>query len=142
MDLGIQGKVALVTGASKTIGYSIARRLGLEGARVAICARGKARLEAAARQLEAEGITVWFRVADVTDPEQVRGLIAGVIETYGQLSILVNTPGGWIKPGPFSAIAPEDWIQGMKVNMLSVISVLTSTVAHRRARIPGPTCRD
>lgn len=58
MDLGLEGKVALVTGASRTIGLHIARRLGLEGARLAICARGRKRLEDAARRLEDEGITV------------------------------------------------------------------------------------
>jgi len=85
MDLGLTGKVALGTGGSRTIGYSIARRLGMEGAKVAICARGERNLLGAVEKLRAEGVDAWGRGADVSDRQQVRRLVSEVVERFGRL---------------------------------------------------------
>jgi len=133
MDLGLTGKVALVTGGSRTIGYSIARRLGMEGAKVAICARGERNLLGAVEKLKAEGVDVWGRVADVSDRQQVRRLVSEVVERFGGLGVLVNNPGGYIKPGPFSSVEPEDWRAGFEVNVLTVVSVTREALPHLKA---------
>lgn len=133
MDLGLAGKVALVTGGSRTIGYSIARRLGVEGAKVAICARGERNLLEAVEKLRAEGIDAWGRVADVSDPQQVRTLISEVVERFGGLGVLVNNPGGYFKLGPFSSVEPQDWRAGFELNVLTVVFVTQEALPYLKA---------
>ena len=98
MDLGLQGKRAIVTGGSLGIGKAIARELAREGVDVAIVARTKAQLEATARELAAEtGRNVIPLVADVTSKEQVDAMVAQAAARLGGLHILVNSgspPGG------------------------------------------------
>ncbi len=94
MDLGLTGKVAIVTGGSDGIGKAAARALAGEGARVAICARRPDVLEAAAVQLRDEtGGEVVGIVCDVTGEAAVQGLIEDVVGRWGQLDILVNNAG-------------------------------------------------
>ena len=76
MDLGLKGRVALVTGGSKGIGKAVARGLAEEGVRVAICARSKASLEEAARELAgATGAEVFAAAGDLTRPDDVRQIV-------------------------------------------------------------------
>ena len=102
MDLGLTGKVALVTGGSRTIGYSIARRLGMEGAKVAICARGERNLLGAVEKLRAEGVDAWGRVADVSDRQQVRRLVSEVVERFGGLGGAFYLAPAWPGTSPVS----------------------------------------
>lgn len=132
MDLGLQGKVALVTGASRLIGFEIALRLGLEGARVAICGRNKERLEAAAQKLREAGLSVLACPADVTREADVENLVSAVVAEYGAIDILVNNPGGIVAPGPFSQVSLDDWRRGLEVNLISVLSVTTKVLSHMK----------
>ena len=92
MDFGLQGKRALVTGGSLGIGKAIALELAREGVDVAIVARTKDRLEAAARELEGQtGRTVIPLVADVSSKEQVDRAVAQAADRLGGLHILVHT---------------------------------------------------
>src|SRR5258705_13426382 len=92
MDLGLKGKRALVTGGSLGIGKAIALELAREGVDVAIVARTKDRLEAAARELEGQtGRRVIPLVADVTSKEQGDRAVAQAAERLGGLHILVNS---------------------------------------------------
>ena len=75
MDLGIRGKCALITGASKGLGRAIAEELAKEGAHVSICARGKEELEKTAQLLRAHGVTVTSIAADVAKAEEVPNTI-------------------------------------------------------------------
>src|SRR6185295_3021548 len=98
MDLGLQGKHAIVTGGSRGIGKAIARELAREGADVTIVARNKADLEATAQQLAGEtNRRIVPRVADVTSREQIDRAVAEAAQQMGRVDILVNsgsTPGG------------------------------------------------
>ncbi len=134
MDLGLRDKVALVTGGSGLIGSAVARRLGLEGARVAICGRRSDRLEAAGSRLREEGIEVFARQADVTRPDEVQSLLEAVVDTYGGLDILVNNPGGYVKLGPFSSVEPDEWRQGLELNLMTVIGVSRAALPYMKAR--------
>ena len=98
MDLGLQGKHAIVTGGSRGIGKAIARELAREGVDVAIVARNKEALEATARELAAEtNRRILPLAADVTSKEQVDRMVAEAAQQLGGLHILVNSgsaPGG------------------------------------------------
>src|SRR6202047_1184157 len=91
MDLGLQGKHAIVTGGSRGIGKAIARELAREGVDVAIVARNKGDLEATARELAAEtNRRILPLAADVTSKEQVDRMVAEAAQQLGGLHILVN----------------------------------------------------
>ena len=91
MDLGIEGRTALVMGASQGIGRGIAASLAREGARVAIVSRSRERLERAAREIEEEVVPF---VADANDLDRLAGLPAEVAEALGPVEILVTNTGG------------------------------------------------
>src|SRR5688572_23556586 len=95
MDLGLQGKVAIVTGASEGIGKATATSLAREGARVAICARRQDVLDRAAEEIRADSGSkdVLPVAADVSTPEQIEALFQLVIETWGGVDIVVNNAG-------------------------------------------------
>jgi 3-oxoacyl-[acyl-carrier protein] reductase len=89
MDLGLAGRRALVTAATRGIGLAIARELAAQGAHVAICARGEAGLESARKELEARGVAVFARAADVADGEALRAFVTDAGEALGGLDVLV-----------------------------------------------------
>jgi 3-oxoacyl-[acyl-carrier protein] reductase len=89
MDLGIGGRVTLVTGASKGIGHGIARALAAEGARVAVSSRSRERIEAAAAEIGATGF-----VHDSQDLDAAPALLSAVEERIGPIEILVTNTGG------------------------------------------------
>jgi NAD(P)-dependent dehydrogenase (short-subunit alcohol dehydrogenase family) len=97
MDLGLRGKVALVTGASRGIGKAIAQSLLKEGCRVAICARDGERLRAAIAELShgknGTDTHVIGLPTDVTDDAAVQKFVANAHETFGRIDILVNNAG-------------------------------------------------
>lgn len=93
MDLGLAGKVAIVTGASRGIGRGIARQLAEEGAHVVMCARGADDLEAAVLAVPEPERAVAV-VADVTSPEGAATVVDAAVEQFGGLDIVVNNVGG------------------------------------------------
>jgi 3-oxoacyl-[acyl-carrier protein] reductase len=94
MDLGIRGKSAVVTGASKGIGRSIALRLAEEGAGVAICARGEAAVRKTEAELRARSVPVYAAVCDVGNAEALDGFLEAAHARLGRVDILVNNPSG------------------------------------------------
>jgi NADP-dependent 3-hydroxy acid dehydrogenase YdfG len=93
MTSSLTGTVALVTGASSGIGYATARALATQRAFVALVARRKDRLDALVAQIEESGGTAFAVPADITDRTQAEGAVQAVIDRFGRLDILVNTPG-------------------------------------------------
>lgn len=110
------GKVALVTGANKGIGKGIALGLGLEGASLALVARGAEELEKTRAELTARCFQVLPLVADVTDDKQVEGIFAKTLERFGRLDILVNNAGAF-DGGPLDQISVEAWDKVLAVNL-------------------------
>jgi 3-oxoacyl-[acyl-carrier protein] reductase len=95
MDLELQGKVAIVGGASKGLGRACAEVLAQEGANIAICSRTKADLEQAAKEMrDATGAEVLAFAGDLERYETIRELIAATVDHFGRLDILVNNSGG------------------------------------------------
>ena len=95
MDLGLQGKGVIVTGASKGIGRSIALGFAEEGANVAICARGEEALAETAGELVALGVKVHSEVCDVADEEALHAFLDASREALGQIDVLVNNTSGF-----------------------------------------------
>lgn len=134
MDLGLQGKVALVTGGSKGIGLATAIRLAREGAEVAICARDEAQLQlAASRIAEAAGAAagVLYVAADVRRQEDCERAVAATVERFGRLDILVNN-AGTSAAGPFEAVTPDAWQQDLDLKLFGAIHCSRAAVPHMR----------
>jgi 3-oxoacyl-[acyl-carrier protein] reductase len=111
VDLGIRGKVALVTGASDGLGLAAARALAGEGVALAIAARRPDRLRSAAETIcAATGAEVLTLPADVTDREQASRLVSDVAGHLGPVEILVANAGG-PRPGKFHDLAWDDWTE-------------------------------
>ena len=134
MDLGIEGRVALLTGASRGIGYACATALAAEGVRVAICARGRAAVEAAARDIAAEtGGDVTAFVADVARSQDVVRLLSEVAEAMGGVDILLANNGGPPRGG-FDALNDDHWQEGFDVTMMSTVRLIRGVLPGMRER--------
>src|SRR5258706_15034530 len=92
MDLGLRGKSAVVTGASKGIGRAIALRLAEEEAGVAVCARGETALRETQAELRARSVPVYAAVCDVGDQKALDGFLDAARAKIGHVDILVNNP--------------------------------------------------
>ena len=135
MNLGLEGKRAIVTGGSLGIGKAIARELAREGADVAIVARTKDTLEAAARELAAETRRrVIPLVADVTSRAQVDAMVAQAATQLGGLHILVNSgsaPGGSATAtGPIETIVDEDLLQDFNVKYVGALRCARAAIPY------------
>jgi NADP-dependent 3-hydroxy acid dehydrogenase YdfG len=116
----LQGKVALVTGASSGIGAATAVALAEAGAAVAIGARRRDRLDALAAQLRDGGASVLQLDLDVTDEQQCRTAVARTREELGGLDVLVNNAGVMLL-GSIVGADPEDWRRMMATNVMGVM---------------------
>src|SRR5918996_96190 len=135
MDLGLQGKRAIVTGGSLGIGKAIARELACEGVDVAIVARTKEQLEAAARELAAEsGRRIIALAADVTSREQVDEMVAQATAQLGGLHILVNSgspPGGSATAtGPIETVVDEDLLHDFNVKYVGALRCARAIIPY------------
>ncbi|HUA09295.1 MAG TPA: SDR family oxidoreductase [Candidatus Acidoferrales bacterium] len=132
MDLGIRGRVALVTGASAGIGEAIALALAAEGVTLAVAARRHDKVESVVRRAKAAGATDARAFAvDLTDAGSVARLLPDVNAAFGNVDILVLNGGG-PKPGIYSAMKLEDWDAGYR-------DVLRCMLELTNAALPGMT---
>jgi 3-oxoacyl-[acyl-carrier protein] reductase len=123
MDLGLKGKIALVSGASQGLGLAAAMALGKEGATLAICSRNKDHLSAADKILTKEGIHVITKPADVSIPDQAHAFVEESADKLGGVDILINNAGGPPAFG-FEDISQEMWEHGFRLNLLSTITMI------------------
>ena len=120
MDLGLQGKVALVTGGSSGLGAAAARRLIAEGANVGICARDETRLADVAAQLSAGPGEVLAVPADVTQPDQIERFVTSAHDRWGRIDALVNNAGGGAAR-PFASITDQAWEADLELKLFAAI---------------------
>ncbi len=132
MDLGLEGKVALVGGSSKGIGRAAALGLAREGCRVTICARDDTALAAAAQmirqQTEAKVLSL---VCDMARYEDIKRVVAETVATFGRLDIVVNNAGG-PPTGRFDDFDEADWQQALNQNLLSAVRTIRESLPHLR----------
>lgn len=116
-DKPLSGKVAVVTGAGRGIGKSIALTFAKAGADVAICARSEAELHEVNQAVGKLGQTCFCSSVDLSDPEQVVGFCNGVLQTFGTVDILVNNAGAYLERGAFADSDPTLWWATLEVNL-------------------------
>lgn len=136
MDLGLTGKTAFVTAASKGLGKAAALELARHGARVAICARSDL-VEAAAAEIRgATGATVYALRGDVSNKDDVDRMVSSAIGYMGHLDIAVLNAGG-PPPGGFLALGPQDWEAAVQLTILSTVYLCYAVVPHMLERGEG-----
>jgi 3-oxoacyl-[acyl-carrier protein] reductase len=132
MDLQLKGKRALVTGASRGLGYATARVLAQEGCQVAINSRDEAKLTAAAQQLEREtGGTVLALRGDLTAPATPQELVEQCAKALGGLDLLVTNSGG-PPPGRFESFDDGAWQAAFELNLLSHVRLIRAALRYLR----------
>ncbi len=137
LELGLSGKIAIVTGGSDGLGYATARLLAAEGAKVAICARRAEHLTAAADRLAQEtGGTLEAVRADVTEPADCEALIGRAVEAFGGLDILVNNAGASAAKA-LEEISDDAWQADFDLKVMAAVRLCRLAVPHMRLRGGG-----
>jgi 3-oxoacyl-[acyl-carrier protein] reductase len=131
MELGLKGKVALVTGASRGIGRACALALAEEGCHVAMCARGKGALDKAAEEVKAKGVEAFAVQADVSKPADVKNLVAAVVAKFGRIDVLVNNAGTG-RLSDLMAFPEEEFRYNMDLMFFGLIQCSKEVVPHMR----------
>jgi NAD(P)-dependent dehydrogenase (short-subunit alcohol dehydrogenase family) len=137
MELGLRGKTAVVTGASKGIGRAIARALAEEGVDLAICARTEADIARAAAEIaDATGSTVHPLAADLSRADEVARFAAFAVERLGRVEILVNNAGA-IPAGTLESIDDETWRTAYDLKLWGYIRLSRALVPAMKERRSG-----
>lgn len=118
MDLGLAGKVALITGSSRGIGRGIAELLAAEGCAVMLTGRDEAALAETQRAIAARGGTAKTHLAELREPAAPPALVEAVKRDFGRLDILVNNAGA-TKRGDFLKLTDEDWANGFALKFFA-----------------------
>lgn len=134
MDLGIAGKVALVTGASSGIGEAVALQLAGEGVKLAVSARRREKLKEVAKlAMDAGAAEARAFAADQTDPPALARMVREVEAKLGPVEILVVNGGG-PRPGTFTQMTAADWDSAYALTMRSALALVDAVLPHMRAR--------
>ncbi|MSQ27150.1 MAG: SDR family oxidoreductase [Dehalococcoidia bacterium] len=134
MDLGLKGHVALVTGASRGIGRSIALGLAQEGCNLVVCARSRDAIEDAAAEFRGTGAEVEALAADVTAAADVERVVAAAIARFGTVHVLVNNVGG-SRGG--ATPSDEEWQEALDLNLFSTIRTTRLVLPHMQRQRYG-----
>jgi len=130
MDLGLAGKVAIITGSSDGIGFTTAQTLTHEGAKVVLCARREARLlEASGKILKNTGVEPLAIQCDVRRSADVQRLVNGTLERFGAIDILINNAGS-VPAIKFTDINDEQWYENLERKLLGFLRVAREVVPH------------
>lgn len=134
MDLGLEGKVALVAAASRGLGRAVAHELAREGATVVMCARGREALERTRDEIaEATNAEVHAVVADVSIREQIATVTNETLTRFGQVDVLVTNAGG-PPAGPFEAHDWDVWERAVNLTLRSAVELTRAVLPGMRAR--------
>ncbi|GAC1410636.1 MAG: SDR family oxidoreductase [Gemmatimonadaceae bacterium] len=130
MDLGLRGKIALVSASSRGLGQAIAEELAAEGANLVLCARGEEALRQTAESIrKSSGVTVIDVAADVSEESGINRVAKTALDKFGKVDILVTNSGG-PPSGTFEGLTPEMWDSATRL-------LFTSAVGLARAVLPG-----
>jgi 3-oxoacyl-[acyl-carrier protein] reductase len=132
MDISLEGKAALVGGASRGIGRAIALALAREGASVALCARNQETLDKARDDIRNEtGAKTVSLICDMAKHEDIKAAVAAAADAFGSLDIVVNNAGG-PPTGAFEALDESYWRHAIEQNLLSAVRTAREALPHLR----------
>jgi 2-dehydro-3-deoxy-L-rhamnonate dehydrogenase (NAD+) len=135
--LELPGRVAIVTGAARGIGFAIAERLSTAGAHVVVADIAEDGATAAAERLSEGGGKAVGVAADVTSPDEVRALVDRALESFGAVDVLVNNAGITGPDAPLWETTDEDWEKVLGLNLTGVFYCCRAVVPHMRERGSG-----
>lgn len=125
--MNLKDKIAIVTGAGQGLGRAIALMLGEEGAVVAVVGRTTSKLESVVAEITQAGGRAWPITADLTEEDQVQGMVDQVMEKYGRIDILVNN-AGITKDGLMMRMSEAQWDAVLTVNLKSAFNFIHAVV--------------
>jgi len=131
MELGLRGKVALVTGGTEGIGKATALTLAREGAKVAICARRKELLDATAAEIAGAGGEALAITADMSKAEDCKRFVDEAVRKFGRIDILVNN-AGTSKRGKFLELTDDEWAADLELKVFGAIRCTRLAVPHMK----------
>ena len=131
MDLQLQNKVVLITGGSDGLGAATARKLALEGASVAICARGQDKLQAVAEGINAAGGRALAVTTDVTKTDELERFVQLTYQHFGRIDALVNNAGK-AAAMPFESISDALWAEDLDLKFHAAIRLSKLVIPHLR----------
>ena len=134
--MNIQGKVALITGASSGIGEGTARALAKRGVRLGLAARRLDRLAALVEEIRAVGGEAIALQVDVTDPAAVRAAAGRLVDTFGSIDIAVNN-AGLMPASDLEALKTDEWRRMVDVNVGGLLNTVAAVLPHMIARKSG-----
>jgi len=132
MEFGLQGKVALITGANRGLGEAIALELAREGAHVVLVARDAAKLESVALEVGAMQRRAAYHVADLRRLEEAQASVDAAIKAFGRLDILVNNAGA-TKRGDFFDLTEDDWDDGYALKFRGYVRMTRAAWPYLKA---------
>jgi 3-oxoacyl-[acyl-carrier protein] reductase len=136
MDLGIQGRIALIGASGRGLGLATAQRLAMEGCHVALCDKDESVLGAAQQSVESAGSAgakVRTYGVDLTQAGDIEQLVTAVKRDLGAISILVTNSGG-PPPGPFDAADDEKWLFAYQLTFLSAVRLIRAVLPDMKAQ--------
>jgi len=136
MEFGLKGKVAIVTGGTEGIGKATAMTLAREGAKVAICARGKALLDATTAEITKAGGEVLAVSADMSKAADIKRFFDEVVQKFGRIDILVNN-AGTSKRGKFLELQDEEWSADLELKVFGAIRCTRLAIPHMKKQGGG-----
>jgi len=136
MELGLKGKVALITGGSEGIGRATALKLAAEGAIVSVCARRAEPLAAVEKELKATSSTVHTFQGDATNAEQMQQWVQQVLKAFGRIDILVNNAGGSGQLS-FDEIDEARWQEDVEVKLFAPMRMIRLVLPTMKAQKSG-----
>jgi 3-oxoacyl-[acyl-carrier protein] reductase len=131
MNIDLSGKRVIVTGGSRGIGRAIAQAFAADGARVAVCARTEADVQAAGRDLTEHAQAVIARAVDVTDTQAVKAFVDEVAAAWGGVDVLVNNAGQG-RGGNLDTLTPEQILEHANVLQMGHFRFIQAVVPHMR----------
>ena len=133
---GIEGKVVVITGGSSGLGEATAKLLAERGAKVMLGARREENLERLVSEIEDDGGVAAYRVTDVTSRDQVENLVAGAVEEFGRIDVLVNN-AGLMPLSPLDALKVDEWEQMVDVNIKGVLYGVAAALPRMQEQHDG-----
>ncbi len=132
-DKPLQGKIAIVTGASKGIGRAIALRLAQDGATLVLAARTEADLARVASEIKSSGGKATYVAGDLRDAPVPAALVKTTIDAHGAIDIVVNNAGA-TKRGDFFELSEADWTDGFALKFYGAVRLTRAAWPHLKAR--------